>query len=1509
MADASHSKHHYPQFKKGDNYEVFKTKLTYWSKITSLAKGKQGLAIALYSLPENDESMIYEKVMREIPQADLEKDTGLDTLIKFLDKHLGKDSMEEAWGHFLDFEVCKRGDSSITQYIANFDEKYKRMEKSAGSTVAPFILAFKLLYCANLTNDELLVTMTGLDFSKKDQLYEDAKTALKKYKGGIVSGGGCSGAGDQAIRVKVEEAYIAGFGAGRGYRGGYRGQSGGRGGGGRGGGGRGGGGRGFGGDRGFGGNRGGSYMGRRQNQYADGSNSSNWRDSASSGKRPLNKMVDGKPIRCNECGSFRHIARNCVNLESKSVNPLGFDGAPSKCDSCGSFRHYIEDCKEKWEYMKNKAYQVHFNEKVDCSENDDFGEYGQQTDDACFFTDTICLYTGNDKYSISELGREAGGCMVLDSACTSTVCGSGWFDDYVASLDEKDRADVEKTTGVRVFGFGGGTRLKSIAKYKIPAYVVGRRVKIDTDVVESDIPLLLSKPAMAKADVEINFKNDSGKILGVAVDLNSTSSGHYCLPITKPVQKHDVYIVDTIENICEVYAIKICELPSVDRKKMFVKLHRQFGHAAISKLTALIKDAGVWKQEFSSDMSVIENCERCKEFRRNKPRPVVALPAAKHFNEKVAMDLKKWNSRWILHMIDMFTRFTLSVFVDRKLSSCIIDKVVENWIGTFGVMKAVMTDNGGEFNNEEMRDICSVLNVEVVTTAAESPFQNGLCEKVHSITDGMLTKLKADHPKAKENVLLKWANMARNSLQMWCGYSSHQLVFGVSPNLPNILTDNIAALDGTTASKSFAEHINYLHECRKAFIACEADERIRRALRNRIRASEEIYHSGERVFYKREASERWMGPAKVLFQDGKVVFVRHGGVIIKVSPTRLQKVDNVRYGETKGATDIAVIPDVNAKQDEVIPVQLEDDGLDVVVDDVPDVIVNQEAEVVAIPGRQEAEVVAIPGRQEAEVVDLPGRQENLENGEVQAPVAQQFPRKSLRLFNKESGFPVYPVYITTIPRNGQNNPECDAAKKVELQKLKDFDVYEEVLFDDQECVSTRWVLWHKGTEIRARLVARGFEEVAGVEKESPTVGKLAVRLFFTICGSKKWTVKTTDIKSAFLQGNPIDREICIQPPKEAKVEYGKVWKLKRCLYGLNDAARKFYDSVVMELSNLGCTKSMSDPALFYYKKNGVICGILVSHIDDFLHAGDSVFETDVMQKLRCRFVAGKLLESDFSYVGFQVKQNSKGIMIDQTQYLEQMKVPVVPAERKLNKMEELTSSEYTLFRSVVGSMNWVGHGTRPDILFELIELSMQFNKATVENLLRAVKVARKLKESESMIFFPALQGNPSDWKLVVYTDAALGNLPDGVSSTAGRLVFMVDKSSNACVLIFKTNKIARVVRSSLAAEVLSLQEGIEEALNINFMVKDLLDVDVKIYVYSDNQSTIDAVFSTKMVKDKRLLRDIAAIRQELNERLVESLIWVPDKEMLANCLTKKGASSVDLLAVLHTGILPELPVC
>lgn len=50
----------------------------------------------------------------------------------------------------------------------------------------------------------------------------------------------------------------------------------------------------------------------------------------------------------------------------------------------------------------------------------------------------------------------------------------------------------------------------------------------------------------------------------------------------------------------------------------------------------------------------------------------------------------------------------------------------------------MLTGDGGEFSSDEMRGVISSLNVRLVTTAAESPLQNGLCIRVGALTDMML---------------------------------------------------------------------------------------------------------------------------------------------------------------------------------------------------------------------------------------------------------------------------------------------------------------------------------------------------------------------------------------------------------------------------------------------------------------------------------------------------------------------------------------------------------------------------------------------------------------------------------------------------------------------------------------------------------------------------------------------------------------------------------------------------
>lgn len=72
-----------------------------------------------------------------------------------------------------------------------------------------------------------------------------------------------------------------------------------------------------------------------------------------------------------------------------------------------------------------------------------------------------------------------------------------------------------------------------------------------------------------------------------------------------------------------------------------------------------------------------------------------------------------------------------------------------------------------------------------------------------------------------------------------------------------------------------------------------------------------------------------------------------------------------------------------------------------------------------------------------------------------------------------------------------------------------------------------------------------------------------------------------DIKSAFLQGIELSRNIYIRPPPEAVCE-GTLWKLKKCVYGLADASLYWYNRVKEIVLKAGGKMSKVDPAVFYW---------------------------------------------------------------------------------------------------------------------------------------------------------------------------------------------------------------------------------------------------------------------------------------------------------------------------------------
>ena len=165
------------------------------------------------------------------------------------------------------------------------------------------ILAFKLLKRAQITKEEKLLVLTGMDYGNRATLYDQAKKSLTKFKGDNVSTSNSqpSGASGGAA-IKLEPAYLAEheealLAAG--------------------------------------------YVHQR-NQYRGGRGGS-WRGSSNG------RNSDSRVDRSNNWRGGIKYPR--AQKPSRAVNPKGPDGEILTCRACGSFRHLMKDCPDSWENM------------------------------------------------------------------------------------------------------------------------------------------------------------------------------------------------------------------------------------------------------------------------------------------------------------------------------------------------------------------------------------------------------------------------------------------------------------------------------------------------------------------------------------------------------------------------------------------------------------------------------------------------------------------------------------------------------------------------------------------------------------------------------------------------------------------------------------------------------------------------------------------------------------------------------------------------------------------------------------------------------------------------------------------------------------------------------------------------------------------------------------------------------------------------------------------------------
>nr|GEU89053.1 retrovirus-related Pol polyprotein from transposon TNT 1-94 [Tanacetum cinerariifolium] len=188
---------------------------------------------------------------------------------------------------------------------------------------------------------------------------------------------------------------------------------------------------------------------------------------------------------------------------------------------------------------------------------------------------------------------------------------------------------------------------------------------------------------------------------------------------------------------------------------------------------------------------------------------------------------------------------------------------------------------------------------------------------------------------------------------------------------------------------------------------------------------------------------------------------------------------------------------------------------------------------------------------------------------------------------------------------------------------------------------------------KARLVAKGYalEEGIDFEESFALVARLeAIWIFVAYAAEKSFPIYQMDVKTAFLNG-PLKEEVYVAQTDEF-VDPGhleKVYRLRKALYGLNQAPRAWYDELSKFLTSKSFTNGTIDPTLFTIRYGDDILLVQI-YVDDIIFGSTNPKYTKRFKKLmHSRFEMSLMGKMKF-LLGLQIHQSPRGIFINQAKY-------------------------------------------------------------------------------------------------------------------------------------------------------------------------------------------------------------------------------------------------------------------
>ncbi|MBW0534081.1 hypothetical protein O181_073796 [Austropuccinia psidii MF-1] len=381
-----------------------------------------------------------------------------------------------------------------------------------------------------------------------------------------------------------------------------------------------------------------------------------------------------------------------------------------------------------------------------------------------------------------------------------------------------------------------------------------------------------------------------------------------------------------------------------------------------------------------------------------------------------------------------------------------------------------------------------------------------------------------------------------------------------------------------------------------------------------------------------------------------------------------------------------------------------------------------------------------------------------------------------------------------------------------------------------------------------------------------------------------------DIETAFLHGE-MDALVYVKQVKgyEIKGKEDWVWKLRKSLYGTKQAPRMWKAKLTATLNRLGLSSAQSDESLFISTDKALLLHV---HVDDgFLISKTENSIINFLTKLNSMLKL-KFKRKPTQHLGYNLNWSKNGLEINQTDLIirllrhcgmDECKSVKTPCNG--NFLSEIGSNlseeahEVTLFQQAIGSLNYLAHHTRPDILFTTNQLSKhslkpnQYHWSALKHLLRYLSGTkdRRLVYKQQLI----KEG------LTGWADADYANDKEDRKSITGYVILAFGNP-----ICWLSKKQLIVAQSTTEAEYVAMNICSKQLRWLTFVLNDLGHYSSQPVLFNDNSG---AVTISKQASLNANTKHIEVRYQYVRDCVLKNLIkvvQVSTNDMIADVLTK-----------------------